>query len=71
MAAKLGVVPGKFKPCLNAPPTRAAVQGWQQSIAKAGITGTPTVFIDGHRVRSPTGLDFFSLLAASRQVIKD
>jgi protein-disulfide isomerase len=59
-AGTLGIDKDKFKACLDSGKYRAEVQKDFQDGMKAGVTGTPTFFINGVMIVGARGVDSFS-----------
>jgi protein-disulfide isomerase len=59
-AGTIGIDKDKFKACLDSGKYRAEVQKDFQDGMKAGVTGTPTFFINGIMIVGARGVDSFS-----------
>jgi protein-disulfide isomerase len=59
-AAKLGLDMSRFNQDMNSPAIRQQINKDLQAAQDAGVTGTPTIFVNGKRVknRSPEGFQF-------------
>jgi protein-disulfide isomerase len=51
MAAERGWDTSEFRACLDAPQTLARVRSDAMAGAKAGVEGTPTLFLDGRKLK--------------------
>jgi protein-disulfide isomerase len=58
-----------FQECLADPATKRTVSSLRARAESLRIPGAPVVFMDGHRVVPPAGLDYYSLTAALRQAL--
>lgn len=56
---ELGLDPVKFQAGMDAPATQAAVQREMEEGIRAGVEGTPTVFVDGKKYQGSLDLEAF------------
>ena len=57
VAEALGLELGPFEACLRDKGTSAAVQADRSLAGRAGVMGTPTLFVNGRRLRAPSQLE--------------
>ena len=60
----LGVEPGAFASCMEDPAVQRLARSLRSEATAQGIKGAPVVFVGRRRVSIPSGLDYYSLLAA-------
>ena len=60
----LGVEPGAFASCMEAPAVQRLARSLRSEATAQGVKGAPVVFVGKRRVSIPSGLDYYSLLAA-------
>ncbi|MCC6189842.1 MAG: thioredoxin domain-containing protein [Anaerolineales bacterium] len=65
-AAAIGLDTGQFNACFNSNRYAGAVRADEAEAAQLGITGTPTVFINGVRVENPTDYAEYERLIAQQ-----
>ena len=58
IAVKLGLKMDQFKSDMASPKIRQKVDQDMMDAQKAGVTGTPTIFVNGHPLRERTLEDF-------------
>jgi len=63
-AAGMGLNADKFRTCLGGESAHQSVDDFMIQARKADVTGTPAVFINGRRLTVPTGIDYYSIMAA-------
>jgi len=56
-AKALGLELGPFEACLRDESTGSAVQADRSVAARAGVRGTPTLFVNGRRLQAPSQLE--------------
>ena len=68
LAEQMGIEKGGFTTCMlqTAPDTFLSVH--REQARQAGVDGAPALFANGHRVRAPAGLDFYSIMASIEQL---
>lgn len=57
VAEELGLELGPFEACLRDESTGAAVQADRSLAGRAGVRGTPTLFVNGRRLQAPSLLE--------------
>lgn len=57
VAEALGLEQGPFEACLRDEMTSAAVQADRSLAGRAGVRGTPTLFVNGRRLQAPSQLE--------------
>lgn len=62
LAGQLGLDAGEFTQCLAAPETNARILADIEEAKKAGITGTPAVFLNGRKVQAWTNTELLETL---------
>jgi protein-disulfide isomerase len=55
VAQAAGIDKGKLEACLNSPEAKAYVDNTVESMHKAGVTGTPTFFMNGRKIQMSQG----------------
>jgi protein-disulfide isomerase len=55
LAASVGMSDGQFKACLSNEPMLKVLADVREGGIKAGVEGTPTIFINGEKFTAPTG----------------
>lgn len=61
-ASELGLDEGTFERCFDSQSNREEIQGDKKDGAAAGVEGTPTFFINGHRIEGSIPEDVFDAL---------
>jgi len=64
VASQLGMDRGPFVSCLDSPASLRLAKSIRSEAKALHIKGAPAVFVGKHRVTVPSGLDYYSLLAA-------
>jgi protein-disulfide isomerase len=65
LASQLGVDTDRFTQCIDAPETKARIMADAQVGIDAGVDGTPTFFLNGHRVVGSRDSELFDLMMKS------
>jgi protein-disulfide isomerase len=68
MAVELGLDREEFRLCLGGEEATIYVDNYVREQEQEGLGGTPVVLVNGRRLKPPTGLDAYSILAGIRQV---
>jgi len=64
LAGSFGFEAGAFGECMLGRESGDGLAKLRREAAAADVKGTPAVFINGRRMNSPSGIDYFTLKAA-------
>lgn len=65
VAARLGLDNGAFKSCLESGRYASYVQGAADAAHARGVTSTPTLVVDGLKIKTPGSFDELRLLLSA------
>ena len=67
IATAAGIDAAKIEACLASPEAQAFVKNTSEAMQKAGVSGTPTFFMNGRKLPLQPGKSFKDLVTSSMQ----